>query len=173
MNKLNIATLVLSTTVCANAFAEQSIAANGVYLGAGVASVTGVMDSHASSDPGAALTLGYRINNNFAVEANLTSFVEVFASGQIVDLSLKGLMPVTPNFSLFGKVGAAVFHARNDFDFLGLSDHSSMTRFAPAVGAGLSYNFTPNFSTELGATVIPVSGVTIVPVTLGLRYTFG
>ncbi len=174
MNKLNIATLVLSAAVCGNAFADQGIASNGVYLGVGPTSVIGIVSGGSTGvDPGATMTLGYRINNNFAVETNYTGFFEAFGSGQIVDLSIKGIKPVTPNFSVYGKLGVAYVHARTDLDFLWVSMHSSTTRVAPAFGAGIDYNFTPNFSTELGATVIPVSGATIVPVTLGLRYTFG
>lgn len=117
--------------------------------------------------------MGYRINNNFAFETSYTGFLEAFASGQIVDLTVKAFKPVTPNFSFYGKLGGAMFHAREDIDFLCVSEHHSETRFGPEVGTGLSYNFTPNFATELGVSVIPVSGVTLVPVTFGLRYTFG
>ncbi len=178
MQKFKIATIaslsILSTTLCVNAFAEQSIAANGVYIGLGATPIMGlVQGGGAYVDPGATMTLGYRINNNFALETSYTGFIELFASGQIIDLTMKGFMPMTPNFSVVGKIGAACFHAKSDFDFLGFSDHHSTTRFAPEVGAGLSYNFTANFATELGVSVVPVSGVTIVPVTFGLRYTFG
>jgi len=178
VNKFSIATIagisILSAAASVNALADQSsIAVNGVYIGAGATGVVGIINSGTSVDPGATITLGYRVNNNFAVESNVTAFVEAFASGQIIDLNMKGILPVTSKFSVFGKLGAACFHAKDDFDFLGFSDHSSVTRFAPEVGGGVSYNFTPNFATELGASVVPVSGLTIVPVTLGMRYTFG
>ncbi len=173
-NKLSLAISVLSATLSVNALAEQSIATNGIYIGAGLTPVVGITSGSYKTDPGATLALGYRINNNFAVETSYTGFFEEFASGQIIDLSVKGIMPITPNFSVYGKLGGAAFHAKEDVDFLWINEHSSVTRYAPEAGAGLSYNFTRNFTTDLGMSVIPVgSGLTLMPVTFGLRYTFG
>jgi hypothetical protein len=155
-------------------FAEQSLAAAGVYIGAGITPIIIAGHGNSEVDAGASLTLGYRLNNNFALETNYVGFVAPFVTGQIIDLNVKGFLPITPKFSVFGKLGAAYFRADASLDFFFFHSRATRIIYAPEVGAGLDYNFTPNFSAELGLAVLPIeSNLVAMPATLGLRYTFG
>jgi hypothetical protein len=98
-------------------FAEQSIASTGVYIGAGITPITVVGHGRSEVDAGASLTLGYRLNNNFALETNYVGFVAPFVTGQIIDMNAKGFLPITPKFSVFGKLGVAYFRAEANVDF--------------------------------------------------------
>lgn len=165
----SLSILTFSTPV----LAEQSIATNGVYLGAGITPV--IATGHGTAiNPGASAALGYRINNHFAVETSYTGFVNAFLTGKIIDLTAKAFLPITPKLSAFGKLGGAYFRSEADFNFWFIHEHSVKSVVAPEAGAGLDYNFTPKLAAELGMAVLPVqSNIYVMPVTLGLRYTFG
>ncbi len=175
MNKLNVLKLasVLIFFISAPLFAEQNIAATGVYLGAGITPVISTGNGTVV-DPGISAALGYRFNTYVAIEASYTGFINAFLTGQIIDLNAKAFLPMTSQLSAYGKIGIAYFRSDADFNFWFIQEHITKTMVTPEIGMGLDYNFTPHFAAELGVAALPVqSSLYVIPATLGLRYTFG
>lgn len=109
------------------------------------------------------LFLGYKYTPNFAIEAGYADLGKYDAKvvGDVFGLPLDvrgevkskavfidavGMLPLTPEFSMFGKVGAAYARtkARASMEFLGerLSDSDSDSEYVPKAGFGAEYALT-------------------------------
>lgn len=160
-------------------------------------SFSGYLDTvaHMSLSP----TVGYRFNDYLAVEGGFLYAANNSNSGQnysvdntrpwgpdelkiySFDAVVKGIVPFESGFSLFAKGGLAYTH-QYVFNqvFANITDPEFVTKktsnhFQPVVGAGVSYNFTKNFATELSYNYyVPTSNIgKISAIELGLTYTFG
>lgn len=116
----------------------------GAGLGAGVDKSSGQI-SGGIWGIGGNVFFGRQFNKNFAVEAGGTIAGSTFATFYIPSLDIKGIIPLSPSFSLFGKLGGAV--VITDFCLLGTCD--TTTQVAPFVGAGINLNLSKNLSTSL------------------------
>jgi len=153
-------------------YAVQNIASPGVYIGAGINPI--VLTGHGTDiEIGGSTTLGYRINNQVAIESSYTGFLDSFLTGEIIDVNAKYFLPVTSQWGAFGKLGAAYFHSESQFKIWFFDIKASKTSVTPEVGMGFDYNFTPKFAAEVGISAFPIySNLVVLPITLGLRYTF-
>lgn len=133
--------------------------AQGVYLGASIgeteldissedkADLAAVGVSVDDDDTGFKVFVGYRFNDHVALEGFYTDLGEVSASDSFdsvtvesdtVGLSVVGLLPLTPNFELFGKVGFHAWEAdlSSTFGVSGSDDGTDAT-----YGVGFGYRF--------------------------------
>lgn len=159
--------------------------------------ISGYLDTaaHMSLSP----TIGYRINDYLAVEGGFLYAANDSHSGEnysvndtrpfgpdalkiySFDAVIKGIVPFESGFSLFAKGGLAYTHQYVfNQEFANITDPGFITKktsnhFQPVVGAGVSYNFTKNFATELSYNYyVPTANIgKISAIELGLTYTFG
>lgn len=163
-------------------------------------SITGYLDTvaHLSFSP----TIGYRFNDYLALEGGFLSAASDSNTNKgefgginsphvylgpdelkiySFDAVLKGIVPFESGFSIFAKGGLAYTH-QYVFNQVFANDtrpefttRKTTNRIQPVVGAGVSYNFTKNFATELSYNYYVPSGNIgkISAVELGLTYTFG
>lgn len=105
-------------------------------------------------DTGFKLFAGQQFHRNFAWEVQYTDFGDrserrlgpfVEASARALGGSLVGLLPVSPEFSLFGKLG--VHYTRVKLSGLGISTSDSNADLG--IGAGLSYRLTPQLAVRV------------------------
>ncbi len=107
---------------------------------------------------------GYQLNRNFAVEGGYfdlgrfnyalsTAPVGAFNSDTRVkglNLDLVGMLPLSEQFSVFGRVGAAYTQSRSSFTNTGVlplnTANTSRNQTNPKVGLGLQYAITPALS---------------------------
>lgn len=118
-----------------------------------------------SSDRGGSnqwrLQLGYGLSENFAVEAGYIDFGKSkysasysggSASGELksggFDLALLGILPVSEEFSLFGKLGVVAANTKSSLTATGsgsaASGKDSAREVLPLVGLGVSYKLSDN-----------------------------
>jgi OOP family OmpA-OmpF porin len=105
---------------------------------------------------------GYRYNQNLAVELaysgasyfyTTTPAGVKYLSKQIAfSVAAVGTYPVNDTFSVFGKLGVASTSSENN-----AVAEQTTRRFAPTIGAGAEYKFTPNISGRLGVDVYSVA----------------
>lgn len=190
-----LAVVLLSAATTAPAFAGSVDMSNfyaGVTLGAGNASFTapvaGYLVENPKSKPVYGVFGGYRYNKNLAVELAYTGASYIYTTPAVggarylskqtvFAIAAVGTMPVSDAFSVFGKLGVA--GASSETNALG---EQNTRRFAPTLGAGVEYKFTPNVSGRLSADVyavaatIPVALVkqnsTATVVNAGISYSF-
>lgn len=104
-----------------------------------------------------AANLGYQFNKYLALEAGYLNLGQSKATythaGQTVtekntfggfDAAVKGILPVTSQFSLFGKAGAVDEHDDADLSVAGVSSRQHSNKWVPMVGLGTSFNLTDN-----------------------------
>lgn len=115
----------------------------GTFLGASI--------GDSDFDTGFKLFAGQQFHRNFAWEIQYTDFGDrserrfgtfVEASAWALGGSLVGLLPVSPEFSLFGKLGA--HYTKVKFSAPGISTSDSDVELG--IGAGLSYRLTPQLA---------------------------
>ncbi len=88
-----------------------------------------------------------------------------------IDLQGKGTIPISDSFGLFGKAGLAYQKINTDNPLSG-----NPGRINPAFGAGMAYNFTPNFSVDVAWNHIQKWGGPIPSTDMftgGVGYNFG
>lgn len=162
-------------------------------VGSGVTSVT-VSDT--DRDTGYKLFGGYQFNRNFAVEGGAfylgnfgfkaTTVPAGTLTGNInlrgVNLDLVGTLPITENFSVFGRVGANYTQARDSFSGTGavsvLNPSPSEYDTNPKIGLGIQYAFTDSLAMRAEVERYRVNDAVgskgdIDLVSLGLVYRFG
>ncbi|MFM9436576.1 OmpA-OmpF porin, OOP family [Janthinobacterium sp. CG_23.3] len=149
---LSIALLAAALTI---PFAAQ---AQSAYAGASVGGVGLNIDSHdktsSGNNFGGKLYGGYQFNPTFGVEAGYAILGDHDASVNGVDgahimpsaLYVAGTatMPVSEQFSVFGKVGVTA--NRNRFELPGGIQTLKYRNNSPLFGVGASYNFTPTLA---------------------------
>lgn len=125
---------------------------------------------------------GYEFTPNWAGELGYTQFsntkfnnvngtgVNSHISQYAVDLAGKGILPLDNGFALYGKLGGAYVKAN------GNNGIGTTTKINPEVGAGASYDLTPNVPVDISWTHIQKVGGNI-PNTdffaAGIGYNFG
>jgi opacity protein-like surface antigen len=176
-------------------------AANGFYLGVdGVTFSSKAMNGAAfSSTINLGLNwdvrpyLGYRINDNFAVEGGYLDLINDKSNGggqgifgtlgpdhyrlYAFDFAGKVIYPYGNGFSVYSKAGVAYVH-QNVFNKTYINNppivDSKVNKILPLIGCGISYNFTQRFATDLAFTYIqgisPINNITSLG--WGLSYTF-
>jgi opacity protein-like surface antigen len=138
-NKILITTTLLLTPLLACA----ALSAHGPYLGVQGGYVN-PHDSHAEKVwNGLRPFLGYRFNDNFALEAGYDSLNRKSDSKMYgVDLLGKAIVPFPHNFSFFIEAGAA--YIQQD-----IKNYRKKNNILPAAGIGVGFNFTQHFAADL------------------------
>ena len=137
------------------------------------AGANNVGSSSSSSGNQWRLQLGYQLNPNFAVEEGYidfgkTGYTANYTGGSAsgtqqpggIDVVALGILPLTPEFSVFGKLGAVTAKTKtslvsSNLAAANISNSSTATR--PLFGLGASYNLQTNL--DLRADVDHVSGL--------------
>lgn len=109
-----------------------------------------------------AANLGYQVNKYLAMEAGYMTFGKVKANTSVAgtpttvtsnfggfDAAVKGILPVSSQFNLYGKVGAVDMHDDLDMSVAGASSREHASTWVPMVGLGTSYNLTHNVALTL------------------------
>jgi OOP family OmpA-OmpF porin len=163
-------------------------------LGTGV---TGVSIADNKRDTGYKLFGGYRVNKNFALEGgyfNLGRFSYVATTvpagtlaGNIrlqgLNLDAVGMLPITEQFSVFGRLGVNYAQARDSFASTGavlapINPNPSKNQVNYKFGAGLQYDFTKSLGMRLEAERYRINDAVgnkgdVDLYSLGLVYRFG
>lgn len=163
---LAAAAVVVAQPVYAQAGRAVQGDAWGTFLGASI--------GDSDYDTGFKLFAGQQFHRNFAWEAQYTNFGDrnerrfgtvVDASAWALGGSLVGLLPVSPDFTLFGKLGAHYTKIRYTAPGIASSD----TNVDLGVGAGLTYRLTPQLSLRAEVEDIGDPGEMI---SVGLQFRF-
>lgn len=168
--------LVLIAALCGIAFSAQ--AEEGGYMGLGLGYATQKLDLELDSDVkahtgklGAKIYGGYQFNENFAVEgayhylnkskitwdlsdAGETSNGFLTTQGHVFSAAAVGILPLSPDFSLFGKLGAALYASKSTYqdtynDGVTVENEHDSTRhttLTPVVGIGAEYKIDKNMA---------------------------
>lgn len=196
MKKILLSTILFSLSLSAHAGINAS---NGFYIeGQAIGGSYRALDGAAwnASIP-ITLTLrpavGYRFNDYIALETGYTSIVNDHYNGgdnngigtlgpdhyrlYTIDLSGKFIYPFKSGFSVFAKAGAAYAHQsafNQAYSNLEPSVDSNSNSILPLAGAGISYNFTQNFATDISYTRMfgnnNIGSINLIG--LGVSYTF-
>jgi hypothetical protein len=67
----------------------------------------------------------------------------------IVDLFVKGTLPINNEFNVFARFGAGWVHYPKPKTDLGKEFYQSISKITPAVGLGAAYNFNENISVDV------------------------
>ena len=102
-----------------------------------------------------AANLGYQFNKYLALEAGYMNFGQSKATASVAgvtatetntfggfDAAVKGILPVTSQFNLFGKVGTVDMHDDADLSVAGTSARAHGSTWVPMLGVGTSFNVT-------------------------------
>lgn len=88
--------------------------------------------SNSDFDLASHISLGYKINDFFAVEGGGATYSGDNNNHYLFNLAFKGIVPFSNGFNIFAKFGGAKAHGVNGF--------KSVVYY----GAGAGYSFTPN-----------------------------
>lgn len=165
-----LAGIALVAVVAAQPATAQTRAAPadswGTFLGAAI--------GDSDYDTGFKLFAGQQFHRNFAWEAQYTDFGDrserrfgAFGDGSAWSLggSLVGLLPISPDFALFGKLGA--HYTKVKFSAPGISASDSNVDLG--VGAGLTYRLAPQLALRVEIEDIGDPGDMI---SVGLQFRF-
>lgn len=163
MKKLAFLTLLASAIVFPLQASAQSTMqsqsrsiAQSAYVGVNAAwtqqKVSGDGISRTEDGAGGKVYLGYDFNPNVGIEAGYVNFgrasyrndnnsVRLRTKPESLYLAVTGTIPVSEQFSVFGKVGASANRVRLDTDIfpVGFHDSDKKSRTTAMVGVGLSY----------------------------------
>lgn len=143
--------------------------AQGAYIGFNAGQATHKVDdagftvvSHDETQTAYKLYGGYNFNKYFGVEAGYTDFGKsknVYrVSGTNVSLDYKaqaiyaaavGTLPLSDQFSLFGKLGVTANHASSTASAGSVSAQVSGNKSSALIGVGAAYNVTKNVAVAL------------------------
>lgn len=181
------AALILSCGVAAAATAPAS----NLYVGAGVGhaeqkiSIDGYSDT--ISKTAFNVNGGYKFDQNFAAEVGYLSFGKASGSDSGVSASIEptsfyvaavGTYPVSPVFSIYGKLGAAANRTKLSAKIGTMSFSNTQSETTLLAGVGAAYTVAPNIDITLEylnvGKVVKVDGVNIKPsqITIGARFAF-
>ncbi len=192
--KLRVAALSLLVVISTTAFAESKPYFGG-QLGYGK---SGAEDGLDGSGLAGRVFAGYQFNSYFATELgwtrfhNVTDNVIIYDAYDYLDLGYtmktnaldlvgKGIIPVTSNMDIYGKLGVAyVMQSHNlkiDSSWGGSDSlHANEHAWLPTAGVGASYHFTPKLAADVSYNRIQHVGDTTVGsadfVGAGLTYSF-
>tara|TARA_R110000868_G_scaffold213004_1_gene462900 strand:+ start:2553 stop:3194 length:642 start_codon:yes stop_codon:yes gene_type:complete len=176
-----IALLVLTTSLSLSSAAAEPGFLVGLMLGPGRTAKpkddTTTTSTNSRSQIGARLYIGYQFNNYTGIESGLTYFSTVNKqdsegdepkpsgnkSRGSFDITAKGMVPMTPYFDLFGKLGMAATNSsktgaiNSNIDGTCNQTIGNVT-FCPTASIGLSYNINQSVVADLSANRIIFSG---------------
>ncbi|HWH47918.1 MAG TPA: outer membrane beta-barrel protein [Burkholderiales bacterium] len=161
-----------------------TVAAQG-YIGAGAGITTvdvcddlsGPGISCDDKDTGLKIFGGFKFNPNFGVEASWVDLGEVSASGPGGSASVEvdgfgvaavGMIPINPQFGVFGKLGAYMWDATGGGAASGASDDGTDIMF----GAGVNWNFSSHFGLRAEWERFDIDGDDIDFLSIGAQYNF-
>lgn len=190
---LGVVAVGLSTSIATSAVAAQPGFYAGVQAGYGNLHLGKGADN---KDKGLAgrVSAGYMFNNNFGAELGWSKFRTIESNGyvyqsgiksaklafktDVVDVVAKGVVPVADNFNVYGKLGGAYVMQRADVTVKNGHDYdASEKKLLPTASVGVSYDFSPNVTADVGYTRIQKVGNSEINsidfVGAGLTYNFG
>lgn len=144
-------------------------------LEVGASSVDSKVVEEDGDDPVFGVSLGYRVNRNFAVEVFGRSLSFRILDGLVSDdsyypeghqgIAAIGYLPINDSFAAFGRlgVGRTKMHSAS-------ASRADFSETDPSIGAGVQWDFARNFGLKLEATRFTKSDVTTT--TLGLVFKF-
>lgn len=206
--------IVLTSVLASGAFAMMTANAalpSGLYVSGQVGYASTHMKSRlplllgpslANDGLAGRLAIGYKIIPNLAVELGYLQLPQEKANLALpklppqlvtslkqhaIDVAAKGILPITSNVNLYGKLGAAYLTTQIQGKITGTSlpstiDLSSTVgidkhQWAPEVAVGMGYDITPNVSVDTSLTHIQTMGNhrpgNIDFLAVGVAYTFG
>lgn len=143
------------------------------------------------------LAVGYKVTPNFALELGylqlaqgkfFDSKAKTFYNKQhAIDVAAKGILPITHNVNIYGKLGAAyltttllVDTAADEVHYSEIINNAlgiARYQWAPEVAVGMAYEITPNMSVDTSFTHIQPMGNNrpgnIDFLAVGVGYSFG
>lgn len=155
------AVVLLSAVVAAPAFAADEGFYAGITLGSGkpnVTPVTGTALSKSSEFIYGGLA-GYQFNKNLATEVAFTGVGKVTdvagntAKGDAFSLSVVGMLPLSDNFELLGKLGASSAKTTASAG----ATNQGATRTGLTYGIGAQYSVSQNLGLRFGYDRYPVA----------------
>lgn len=201
--------IVITSVLAATTFAITANAAlpSGLY----VSGQTGYADTHMESklsplktatalaNDGLAgrLAIGYKLTNNIALElgylqlatakVNQRKGLELSNKQNAIDVAAKGMLPITNNVNLYGKIGAAYLTTRLQAKYdvngvpvtqdLNAAQGIAKHKWAPEAAVGMGYDITKNVTVDTSFTRIQPVGKNrpgnINLLAVGVAYNFG
>ena len=177
------------TLTCGAAAAAP--AATNLYVGVGVGSAQQKIEVDGYSDTISKtafnLNGGYKFDQNFALEVGYASFGKASGSEDGVSASIEptsfyvagvATYPVSPVFSVYGKLGAARNRTKLSATIGTDSFSNTQTETTLVAGVGVAYTVAPNIDLTLEylnfGKAVDTNGVTVKPsqLTVGARFAF-
>jgi OmpA-OmpF porin, OOP family len=205
LKKILIAS-VLTASACAVMTANAALPA-GLYVSGQAGYADTHMKSRLSSQTGIALAndglagriaFGYKITPNFALELGYLQLSEgksnntkpdftLYNKQNAIDVAAKGILPITNNVNIYGKLGVAYLttELKKDTTVNGIATSIDLNsaqgiakhKWAPEVAIGMGYDITPNVTVDTSFTHIQPMGSNrpgnIDFLAVGVGYNFG
>jgi OmpA-OmpF porin, OOP family len=197
MNPINrtvaavIAVAAVSFSVPSLTFAQDQ----GVYLGGGIGDAKAKEWCDTGGISGVTITAcdnkatawkiygGYKVNRNFAAELTYMqtddftatvnfggSSARVSADGKIWGLAALGMLPINPQFSVFGKIGVAQTDAQGTVTVGGTTFTVGDDETEAHFGVGLMFDFTRNWGARLEWERLDKSKVELLSVSVQYKF---
>ena len=117
------------------------------YLGGDFGSSTLELNQQSETATSFGATIGHRLNDYLAIELKAQRLGHWALDGMnyragALKASVLGILPVSQHAHLFGRIG----YGRNTLEAAAASSKSSLSRSQLLVGAGISYQFGPQWS---------------------------
>ncbi|WP_342146526.1 porin family protein [Rickettsiella endosymbiont of Aleochara curtula] len=201
MLKKLLITSVLTASACAVMNANAALPV-GLYVSGQAGYADTHMKSRLSSQTGIALAndglagriaLGYKVTPNFGLELGYLQLSEgkskssadttLYNKQHAIDVAAKGMLPITSNVNIYGKIGVAYLTTELKEDTGPISIDRNQTegiakhKWAPEVAIGMGYDITPNVTVDTSLTHIQPMGSNrpgnIDFLAVGIGYNFG
>lgn len=190
----SVLTVSTCTIINANAALPTGLYVNG-QIGYADTHIKSHLKSHgadfANNGLAGRLAIGYKVAPNFAFElgylqlpsAEFTLGPRFTNKQHAIDVAAKGLLPITNNVNIYGKLGIAYlttqlqgqnFRTTRDINF---EQNIDKHVWSPEVAVGMDYNITPNVTVDTSLTHIQTMGNhrpgNIDFLAVGVGYNFG
>lgn len=205
MIKKILITSVLTASACAMMTANAALPV-GLYVSGQAGYADTHMKSRLSSDIGLGLAndglagrvaLGYKVTPNFGLELGYLQLSEgksnepkdktLYNKQNAIDVAAKGILPITNNVNIYGKLGVAYLttELKKDTSVNGIPTSTDLNqaqgiakhKWAPEVAIGMGYDITPNVTVDTSLTHIQPMGSNrpgnIDFLAVGVSYNFG
>lgn len=170
-NVFLVSALALCTSV-------TSVAAEGFYAGAGVASINSEEDGFEVDTVNLIATVGYEVNQTFAVEGELgltiqedeleVDGVDAEASLNYAAIFAKASFPLSPDFSAHGRVGFVNAEA----ELSGEGETFTNEESAFAFGVGGEFAISSSAAIRADATFAEIEGSDVTVLAIGSIFRF-
>jgi len=174
MNTLNIKKLTLGLVAVSAITLSAPTFAEGFYIGAGVSQAFVDESGFDEDDTGGKIFGGYNFNDYFGIEGSYYDFGDISdgnnsAAIDGVSLAIVGKVPVSTNFSIFGKVGGHEWDAETTGSSAQVSSNSGTDVF---YGVGLEYSINQLVSLRGEVERYEVDDLDVDVATLGISFNF-